>query len=61
MCIPKAFKSFRFNPQLYMSFKESAAKNGYTVTAALEKFMACAVYLVNIGEYSLILLNTVDW
>jgi hypothetical protein len=41
--MPKAFKSFRFNPQLYMGFKELAGKNGYTVTGALEKFMACAV------------------
>jgi hypothetical protein len=46
--MPKAFKAFRFNPQLYMSFKELAAKNGYTVTAAFERFMACAV------EYGLV-------
>jgi len=41
--MPKAFKAFRFNPQLYASFKELASKNGYTVTGALEKFMSCAV------------------
>jgi len=41
--MPKAFKAFRFNPQLYASFKSLASKNGYTVTAALEKFMSCAL------------------
>lgn len=41
--MPKARKGFRFNPQLYTNFKETASKNGYTVTAALEKFMVGAV------------------
>jgi len=41
--VPKARKGFRFNPQLYVNFKEVASKNGYTVTAALEKFMQNAV------------------
>lgn len=41
--MPKARKGFRFNPQLYTTFKELASKNGYTVTGALEKFMADAV------------------
>jgi len=41
--MPKARKGFRFDPQLYMRFKELAGKNGYTVTATLEKFMANAV------------------
>jgi hypothetical protein len=41
--MPKAFKAFRFNPQLYASFKELVSKNGYTVTGALERFMSCAV------------------
>ena len=41
--MPKVFKAFRFNPQLYADFKELASKNGYTVTAAFEKFMECAV------------------
>jgi hypothetical protein len=41
--MPKAGKGFRFNPQLYASFKEIASKNGYTVTAALEKFMQTRV------------------
>lgn len=36
----KVLTSFRFSPQLYASFKELAAENGYTVTTALEKFMA---------------------
>lgn len=41
--MPKSLKSFRFNPQVYDSFRQVASKNGYTVTAALEKFMASAV------------------
>ena len=41
--MPKARKGFRFNPQLYQDFKGLALKNGYTVTSALEKFMADAV------------------
>jgi hypothetical protein len=41
--MPKARKGFRLNPQLYNAFKELAAKNGYTVTGAFEKFMASAV------------------
>ncbi|MGA3191281.1 MAG: hypothetical protein ABSD73_02060 [Candidatus Bathyarchaeia archaeon] len=41
--MPKEFKAFRFNSQLYASFKELASKNGYTVTGALEKFMSSAV------------------
>ena len=36
----RAFRSFRFNPQVYASFKELTQKNGYTVTSALEKFMS---------------------
>ena len=39
----KVFRAFRFDPQLYMSFKDLASKNGYTATGALEKFMADAV------------------
>lgn len=46
--MPKPLKSFRFNPQVYDSFRQLASKNGYTVTAALEKFMASAV------EYGLV-------
>ena len=41
----KVFKAFRFNPQLYESFKQLAAKNGYTVTATLEKSIASALSL----------------
>jgi hypothetical protein len=40
---PKARRGFRFSPQLYEDFKGLASENGYTVTAALEKFMAVAV------------------
>jgi hypothetical protein len=39
----KTNKTFRLNPQVYAGFKDSASKNGYTVTGALEKFMADAV------------------
>ena len=41
--MPKARKGFRFNPQVYEDFSDLASKNGYTVTAALEKFMGDAV------------------
>jgi hypothetical protein len=41
--MPKARKGFRFNSQLYDSFKDLASRNGYTVTGALEKFMADSV------------------
>jgi hypothetical protein len=41
--LAKVFKAFRFDPQLYTSFKDLASKNGYTATGALEKFMADAV------------------
>ena len=41
--MPKTFKGFRFNAQLYEGFKSLAAKNGYTVTAAFEKFMSSAI------------------
>jgi hypothetical protein len=41
--LPKVFRAFRFDPQLYANFKELARKNGYAVTSALEKFMADAV------------------
>jgi hypothetical protein len=41
--LPKPLKSFRFNPQTYNSFKQLASQNGYTTTAALEKFMETAL------------------
>ncbi len=41
--MPKARKGFRFNPQIYDTFQELASKNGYTVTAAFEKFMSDAI------------------
>lgn len=41
--MPKTRKGFRFNPQLYESFKDLASKNGYTVTGAFETFMENAV------------------
>ena len=36
----RVFKAFRFDPQIYADFKELASKSGYTMTSALEKFMA---------------------
>jgi len=41
--LPKVFKGFRLNAQLYHDFKELTAKKGYTVTAAFEKFMATSI------------------
>jgi hypothetical protein len=41
--MPKMFKAFRFNPELYENFKKLTVQNGYTLTAALEKFMSCCV------------------
>jgi len=41
--LAKPFRTFRFDLQVYVAFKDLASKNGYTVTAALEKFMADAV------------------
>jgi hypothetical protein len=36
-------RTFRFDLKIYTGFKELASKNGYTVTGALERFMADAV------------------
>jgi hypothetical protein len=41
--MPKVFKAFRFNPELYERFKVLASENGYTVTGTFEKFMSSAV------------------
>jgi hypothetical protein len=41
--LAKPFRTFRFDLQVYAAFKDLASRNGYTVTAALEKFMADAV------------------
>jgi hypothetical protein len=41
--MPKVFKGFRFDSQLYLAFKKLAFENGYTVTGAFEKFMSSAV------------------
>ena len=43
MFIPKARRGFRFNSQIHEQFKELAGRNGYTVTAAFERFMSDAV------------------
>ena len=42
-CLAKPFRTFRFDLQVYAAFKGLASKNGYAVTAVLEKFMADAV------------------
>jgi hypothetical protein len=39
----KPFRTFRFDLQVYAAFKDLSSKNGYTATAALEKFMTDAV------------------
>ena len=41
--MPKPVRTFHFDLQIYSAFKELSSKNGYTVTGALEKFMADAV------------------
>ena len=41
--LQKKLKGFRFNAQLYEDFKLLAAKNGYAVTAAFEKFMSSSI------------------
>ncbi len=41
--MPRPVRTFRFDLQVYSDFKTLASKNGYTVTAAFEKFMADAV------------------
>ena len=41
--MPKPVRTFHFDLQIYCAFKELSSKNGYTVTAALEKFMEDAV------------------
>lgn len=39
----KAFKGFRFDPELYVKFKELAAQNSLGVTEAFERFMRACV------------------
>lgn len=39
----KAFKGFRFDPELYARFKRLAAENGLGVTEAFERFMKACV------------------
>jgi len=39
----KKFRAFRFNPELYASFKEVVSACGYSVTGAFEKFMGVCV------------------
>ena len=41
--MPKPLRSFRLNPQIYNNFKKLSSQNGYTVTAAIEKFMNLSV------------------
>jgi hypothetical protein len=41
--LAKPHKSFRFDPQVFDNFRKLALKNGYTATAALEKFMNLAI------------------
>jgi len=39
----KKLKAFRFHPDVYSSFKKVAGQGGYSMTAALEKFMEICV------------------
>jgi hypothetical protein len=39
----KVLKSFKFDPQIYSSFKQLANGGGYTVTGAFERFMSGCV------------------
>ena len=39
----KAFRAFRFPPELYSRFKTLSSNSGYTVTGAFEKFMTVCV------------------
>ena len=39
----KVYKGFRFNPELYESFRRLASAGGYTVTGAFERFMSICV------------------
>ncbi|MCK4434311.1 hypothetical protein KAU92_02380 [Candidatus Bathyarchaeota archaeon] len=39
----KPLKAFRFHPDVYSSFKKVAGQGGYSMTAALEKFMEVCI------------------
>ncbi len=41
--LAKHFYGVRFRPSLYRSFKQLAKTDGYTVTGAFERFMACCL------------------
>jgi len=41
--LAKAFRAFRFDPELYARFKELVAGSGLTVTEAFERFMEACV------------------
>jgi hypothetical protein len=41
--VVKVFKGFRFEPELYGSFKQVASAGGFTVTGAFERFMTICV------------------
>jgi hypothetical protein len=41
--LAKAFRSYRFNPQLYAAFKIVTKNSGYSITDALEKFMQTCI------------------
>lgn len=45
----KKLKGFRFNPEVYKGFKECASMSGYTVTAALERFMTICLECGNVA------------
>jgi hypothetical protein len=41
--VVKVLKSFKFDPQVYSSFKQLVSGGGYTVTGAFERFMSGCV------------------
>jgi hypothetical protein len=41
--VVKVLKSFKFDPQIYSSFKQLASGGGYTVTGVFERFMSGCV------------------
>ena len=41
--MPKVFKAFRFDPELYAGFRGLASSSGFSVTGAFERFMSVCV------------------
>ena len=41
--MPKVFKAFRFDPELYAGFRELASSSASSVTGIFERFMSVCV------------------